>query len=432
MAKQELAQTEASEALKQETQLAEMAKLKQAIAEAEYKAAKAQQDLAELSNPTAKVQSETAKAIAEANKAAIDAKREQFKGPSITVPKGTITTDSGTFIENRVIAHRTLRDCFAQFVEAYDAANENNKTLVLYHAADIKNLELLAAMQAQLQEMENGFTAAIQQAKGVLAKDPEPVIKIKALADPLLVGYAASGLLRTAADIVSLFKTTTAYTNFDVPVDENLITAALKSACPHWKIFNPAVYPINILQQSTSQSSAFINKLDALTRLNAEITQLVEAIDTKTATWKQALAEEKNADQKTQIANHLKKLEVNQIKLKALNANFSKLQTVLSTVDDQTKSSPLASILRAERLSTILNNPETYIVKVSVTSSGSSKISERLWRDTKIEFSGGTELSVVVYQPDGEVVFADIRYVYLPYQLSSDIVRGSAIEVNPE
>jgi hypothetical protein len=424
---------EKSEELKKAEEYAAILKAKKETVEYELAIAKYKQDINKLSEPDKKTQAESEKAVAElikatseANKAAIQAGRELYKGPEVVSPTGKITSSDGAFIESEVLTQVTLNNCMKEFCIVLKAKLTNAKGFVIYNAADIKGLELYAAMKGQMKELENKFSVVERRVSQELKTDLDLTIPpTNTLADPLLIGYAAAGILRTAADVASLFRTNTDYKNFDMSLDENLITSSFSnnsiSQSFNWDIYNPSVFPIYTIKLPVGQSSDLIKSLANISRLTALVDAHIITISSRTSKWTTLLAAEKVETNKSRIINYLAeiaKLNSELIIMKDLN---NKLTTVLSSPDVTTAFTPLTALLRSERLFMKLSDNEVYTIKFVIISKGSNKITENLWRSAKIYFTAGTELSAVVYDSEGKIVFADNRYSYSDYKTSKDI-----------
>jgi hypothetical protein len=409
---------------------ANIAKQKAEIAKAELEAAKAKKDAEKLNAPPSeKEQAETDKAIAEANKAAIQAKKDQFKGPEVTAPTGKITSD-GQFIENKILAQKALKANLSAMVNTMkkDKLFSTKATFVIYNATDIPAMELYATLTDQLKAMERAYKKANQNAKTIIDKennstkiDGQVTLDVGGIQ---LAGYAASGLIKTAADLVSLFKTTTDYKNFDIVIDEAGLVASLnetaKAESANWKFFQPSVFPINTVTNKSS-ASPFINSMNDVQKeknvAENNIKSLEKIIETKT----KVLSTEKDPAKKASIQKYIDEITPIANELKTFNNSLSQLQTLLSTADSSTKITAQAAIMRAERLITKLREENTYVMNISASAKGSNKVSENLWRNARIEHSGGAELKCLIYGPDGEIVFSFSHFEYVPYQSPSQI-----------
>jgi hypothetical protein len=390
------------------------------IAEAKYAEEKAKKDAEALNAPlTDKEKALRDKEIAVAEKEAALAKRDLYKGPEVTPPSGKITS-TGDFIESRILAKKSLETILGQSVDALATKLTKPTTLVIYNATDIPAMELYASMIDGLEGMNKAFTRANKAAKDALETENKYESDVFILSDPLLLGFAAGGILRTAADIVSLFKTSTEFKNFDVAIDEmafiSVFAQTVMSKKTDWKVFHPSLYPVDAFNIKTNKTSALAKALDDIKGLSTIAEQRIAAIEAKIASIKEAMSTEKDKNKKRRMQKHIDLFEPMLASVKSLVQSFTQLQTTLSTVDPTTKLTAQALLLRAERLVTKLNQDDCYMVKLSVVAKGSNKIKESLFKTSaSITHSGGAEVSIMVFQPDGQLIFAETRSHYSPY-----------------
>lgn len=408
---------------------AAIAESQKKIAEAKLAATKADKEAASLNDPISqKDEALRDKEIAVAEKEAALARRELFKGPEIAGNTGKITS-TGDFVESRILALNMLSNSMTTLV-----TNMNNRdpfknkiiTLVVYNQADMPSIELYASMLDGLKSMSQAFGRANKATADAIAK-PNPYDKEGfAMGDPLLLGYAASGILRTAADIVSLFRTTTEFKNFDMTIDDVTLVAALKKSLTtnnlSWKVFHPALYPVNTIK-SNGATSGLMDVINTLQTQSTLANTRIGEVEAKIASIKILMEKETNAQRKARMQKHIDLFAPFAAELKSLNSSFAQLQTILTTVDTTTKVTAQGLLLRAERLFKKLNEDNVYTLKLTMQSKGSNKITENLWRNASIKHAAGVELSSMVFNGEGEIVFADVMSKYTPYTDSGNIPK---------
>lgn len=409
---------------------AAMAKLKSEIAQAEADAAKAKKELDSFGKPaTQRETAETEKLVAQARKEAFAAQKELFKGPDITAHTGKLTA-TGTFIESKILAQKTLQSAIQSLVTAMqgDALfKERELTLLIYHAEDFVQLQVYRDLVDGMIALQKAYIWNISASEVILGlgKGRESFMTVT-----LLAGYAASGLLRTAADLVSLFKTTTTVTNSDIAVEETALYAALGSALPKkqgmlWKLYIPSLYPLFTVKTKTGPS-AFLDQLNNLYALYKKAVDLIEKLDQEKSRLQNAAAMANDNDQKAMYASKIDRFTQAQTALATFNETFLKLQSHLNTSESATGLTVSAGLKRAEIAMELLNQPDVYIIKMVAVSTGSSKTYENLWRNGWVEFSGGTQLSCLIFGPTGEVVFTFQTTTYLPLQKADQIKKNES------
>ncbi|WP_247237211.1 hypothetical protein [Telluribacter sp. SYSU D00476] len=396
----------------QQKQLTAEANLRKLIAEAREAEAKAD------------------KQFTDAQKAARDAEREAWKGPDVKALEGKLTAN-GNFIETRILAYKCLTDLINLLVEEM---NNNSSfkgeeiTFVIYNAADLPAIELYLATMDQLSELQSIIKDNIKAATTVLEKSSQQNAAGGSVT-PLSVGFAAAGILRTAADIFSLLKTNTTFINYDIGTDEELIVScfadAVKKTKHNWKIFYPAFYPVHAINQG-SENSAFTKLFMEVKIHSNNANDLQKRIKDELEQIEQKLQSEIDLPDRRPLEVRMQELNMALSSLQSSLEAFLQLELMLLAIDQNTRVSTRALVMRAERLVTILKESTTYILKLTACLSGSSQVKENLFRSTKVLHSGGTQLSCLIFDQKGNIHFSDNRCAYSPYMESSEMSNTSS------
>ena len=416
--------SQAQETSAQVEEQVKLAKARKELAEAELAEADAKKKLKALTDdPSDKEISETNKAIAEAEKATFEAKKAQWAGPSVTPPTGKITAN-GEFIETKVLSMKTLKSCMTSLVtKMKDDALFKGKiiSVVFYNQSDFPALELYSTLLEQV----NGIGVELKKWNKEIA-DKIAGGPTKAQLNPILVGYAVSGVLKSAAEIVSLFRTTREITNTEISIQETSLASELKSALradattEKWKIYIPSMFPVNTFKSVSGSTSLFATAMqNSSSQDETAKKRLKEATDE--ITKQKEKLKTANEVQKKAISAYISDLQKMVEHLTIVSDAFGKLQNILSTADATTKLTAQAVIMRAEKLISILQQTDSYVVKFVATSKGSNKISESIWRSDRIQHSAGTSLDCLVFNAEGEVVFSFSEINYTPYTSSDQI-----------
>jgi hypothetical protein len=424
--------------------------------------------IARLKNSLVQNQADTDKAVADSRKAAFQSAKDQLSGPDVKALEGTLTSD-GTFIESRILARRTMGEAFAALGKALHEspvfANEK-PNLVLYNATDFPCIELYVSLKIQLTALRGEYdrinkhtdrmlepasadggsgsdgagsagegasrdesmyesmaNVGMAGAVGAAAVGAVGVSALTGAASmPLLAGYAGAALLRTAIDVVSLFRVNTDFKNFDLPVDDTALAAEFKQHLPAgWKVWHPAQFPIHTIDEGASDASEFLVLMEQLQENNIRALALLARVNAKVTELNTLKAAEKDVSSRSRLQLELDGIGACVDPINTLNTIYTQLQGVLGAVDAATRASTLTMLLRSERLLTFLKAPGTYVVKLAAVSRGSNKISSSRWRSAKIRHSAGTELNCLVYDPDGQIVFSNTQLKYMPYKDSEAI-----------
>ncbi|MET0637348.1 MAG: hypothetical protein ABWZ25_15060 [Chitinophagaceae bacterium] len=423
-----------SEAEKAKAREATLADYEQKIAEAKLKQAQAERTLRDLDKPVTEQAAAAAdEAIASSRLKTAQAEQDLWKGPDVKATDGKITA-TGNFIENRILASLTLFRAFTILAGRIKTSLGSTTTVqpavglgfVIHHAPVFNGIELYGSLIDQLTAMEVAFKAARLESETIIANHTKIGLAGGAVA-PLLVGYAIAGAVRSIADIVSYFKQSTAFNNIDLPVEDTAMVAAFSKAIrlsdKTWKVYHPAVYPVNTIRQMAGTTSDFSVRLASLRDLNNIISVNVDKIKQLLADLNAKLAAATLPNEKDQLSLAIKKLTAVKEDDERLQVGFTQLLTMLGTADATTGIIAQAGILRTERLVQLLRDVNVYVVKIAAVSTGSNKTIERTFRATTIEHSGGTEINCMVFEPGGSIIFADSVRSYIPYKSAADITE---------
>lgn len=97
------------------------------------------------------------------------------------------------------------------------------------------------------------------------------------------------------------------------------------------------------------------------------------------------------------------------------------LSAKLNTPDSDTKLTALAQLLRAEKLSDILSNSQTFTLRVAVTANGTTKIKKNIFVDAKVRHSAGANVVYQLFNRDGVLAQGNVMQCYIGYRSSRDV-----------
>ncbi len=303
----------------EEKQLAKqlaLAEYKNKIAKADFEAAEAKKKLLALNNPlTEKDIATSRESLATSNLKAIQADRDVWKGPEVKALEGKITAE-GTFIESRILANKTLIAAFEDLVntiKSHKSFTPEKLTFVIYNASDLPLMELYASMLDQLEAMKGCYKNTIASVDIMLSGALNQSALAGGAVDPLLMGYAAGGIIRTVADILSFFKTNTTFNNFDLTIDDTAMVACFIQAISKnelsWTVFHPSVYPINTIKTTSSKANKFVTLLNELRNLNNSAVSKLKIVEQKLAALLEASTLETDEKKKESTLKEIKSVE---------------------------------------------------------------------------------------------------------------------------
>lgn len=312
---------------------------------------------------------------AEAEAARLKATVQPFGAPAnVTIPTGSVTTDAAGWIEAQMLAQEAAKQIsfdLSYFLcrepitsgDGKDADKAQIKTLVIYNGNDLTGVELYGSIKGQLKILRKELDDKNQSAKQALdASNPKTgngvfTVNSTADVDPLTLFAApgiATGLIKSVAELINLFRTDTTFTNKSITLSEDVVVSYVvqdltnkgfaedketgadgKGAekpkdfgrCPDpVRVYYPALYPPGLLQLSDTSpliqllndvekaknlAAANVEKLDARVK---ELTKLAGmADDLKTKTEKDLPAKKKEMAQ-AKCADEAKKNEPDKCK----------------------------------------------------------------------------------------------------------------------
>jgi hypothetical protein len=470
------------------------------------------------------------KAVSDKERAAAEAEQlkaiaQPFGTPAnVSIPTGSVTTDAAGWVESQMLAQEAARQISARLTsdlcvrpimasaiisppKAHPDANNANpdpiNTLVIYNNNDLMGVELYNSVLGQLEKLKDELKEKNGLATTNLAQtDPRAPAALGV--GPLALAAApaiASGIIKSVAEVINLFRTDTTFTNKAVTISEDMVVSYIvndltsngaatvgkaNGRCPQAiKVYYPALFPpmllastststlvvlINDVEQMKSQAVVNVESLDKrvkeLTALGGKVEDLEKK--TKAKAGKEGAVAKKKKEQKkfkkgspqfkklgseitaldeeiTEISKAIETLEGDltpEIKTNAPNfkewiANLTDLKaktqslitstelimTKLNAPDATTKLTVMAQLLRAEKLHSILDDNNSYTLRVAVTANGTTKVKKNLFVDAKVRHSAGANLVYQLFNKEGALAQGDVMQCYIDYQ-SSQNVRG--------
>lgn len=386
---------------------------------AEAKLAGYRKEIAQATQEEAKLE----KQFIDNQKAKQEADRDAFKAPEVKALEGKITA-TGNFVETKILANECLSEVIAKLASAIYETDQvftsDKLVFVFYNAQDFPNIEQYIALQDQLKVLQKLLSEAILIGQKALEKEDNQDAAGGSAAS-MVIGLAASGVIRTAADIFSLFKTNAAITNFEINSDDSVLVSCFwdkyKAKNPACKFYYPAVYPVNLINSPDANSSEFIKLFNAVKNLEITAVGLLNQIQAELTAIEQQLPTLTDPVAISPLKVRNQKLNAAVPELQSVTTAFSQLEMTLVTIDPNTKLSTRAIVLRAEKLVSVLNGPNTYIIKLSAKLNGSTRIKDGLFKITSsVMHSGGAQVNCLIFSKDGSILFSDNGYCYEPYQ----------------
>jgi len=305
-------------------------------------------------------------------------------------------------------------------------SNPEKFNFIIYNILDFPKIEFYVAILDHVKTIGSYIQETIAQVENSLKPD---LTDQAGGFEPITFGLATAGILRTAADIFSLFKTNSTLTHLEFTPDEEYIISGfvsnLKTKEPKCNVYYPGIYPVLMIDTFSSDSSEFIKSFTNTKNLATQTSQKHNLIGNEIVEVETELLTTTNPVKKSELEYRLTKLKSGLERLQTSTNSFSQFEMFLLEIDPITKVSLRAVILNAEKLVKLLKKDNTYIIKLSAKLNGSTRINENLWRQTCVMHSGGAQLNCLIFSKDGSIVFSDNLNSYSPYKIFPDDIKSS-------
>lgn len=406
------------------------------------------------------------KALVDAQRLLIESQQSLLKSslglnvtPTATAPTGKIEGDKDKFIEVQLLAKTAAQQAANKLAKQLcdGGLDPKPKAIVFGKSMDLTEVQSYRVIVRQTNSFATMYGNQLISLKNT---DEEAGKKVKAAENLLATGSPGAqqnfGLfepvtlgttgVRLVADLINLFRTTTEFKGQTISgVDETTIAAFLldgTSSCKNTAIYFPSIYrptggtmatksslleAIEKLQKSKDDGEIAV--LSAKSRL-ARIDSVLKDIQDKTTSLN---AQPQTRDRDIQIEllkEATRGLVSSKAKLDLQRQNMESLQTALTAflgslpvVDAASKLTMIASLLRAEALATLLDQKDTYVLDLSVTASGTTRIRQNIFWNAKPDHTGGVTIIARVFDFEGRMVGGYSADHYYDYTSSGDIRR---------
>jgi hypothetical protein len=436
---------------------------------------------------------------AEAEAAKLKALVQPLGTPAnVIVPTGSVTTDAAGWVEAQMLAQEAARQITRRLTRALctesitpgagQATAQKVKTLVIHSPSDLTGVELYGSIMGQLKNLKDELKKKNDEAKDFLEKTnptrpPDPDITDSDLSLAFAAPGIATGVIKSVAELLNLFRTDTSFTNQAITLDENTIVSHIVRSFNSGKVtgdncsgpirvYHPALYTPRLLETSETsdlikllnevetakiEAAGNVEKLDARIKQLNDLSAAFKSRDNKRAEWKKKKEKELpgcNEDEnptacRKKVLAEIKALEKDIAKLdddlKVITAGPEKLEdwvkkltdlraktqglvtatnlisAKLNTPDETTKLTALAQLLRAERLHGILKADGAYTLHVAVKANGTTKVKKNLFVDAKVRHSAGADLTYQLIEGGGVIAQGDALKCYIAYQSARNV-----------
>lgn len=419
---------------------------------------------------------EDEKKIAEFNLAKFKTGLSVFEASSKTpASSGDVTFDEkASFPEAQILAQDTARKAAQKL--ALELKKSKPEKLIIYSEVDLNALSAYEAFWQQFgqlttehQNRRKEFEKAVSDAKKVLNNpsfnDAEAEILPTAIPSALVAAPLIAGAVaKSFTEIIGLLRPEIKVSSKETVISDDFVISCLVKALPDVRFFHPKVYLPPIFE--LDQTDEFLTVRNAVHEENARTKTKLEELNQTTDELAQSVAERKTkvSENKASINDklaELKKLPENDEKRPPIEAEITKLKSenikllqqisrldiaatalkrqktpadYLISITDQlngslntpnatTNTSPLVQMLRISHLRNLLQQDNSFILRLSATAFGSTEINKPpLWFTSRI-YSAGASITYQLFTTDGQIRQADSINLYQKAE-SQDVIQN--------
>lgn len=372
--------------------------------------------------------------------------------PSDVKPLDGVTKTEGDHpVESQFLAYRAVQ-AIAQKIADDPSMPVANHTVVIYCESELNSLLSYQSFRQQLELLQTQMTQERDRAQTQLKTAQETIDDTaRAFRDalPIVAPLLATSAVKSAVDLLSLFRTDVDIRSKDIPIADQALIAPLAAAlaAKRVKVFHPSVLPPKFLDPASDllkaledlaglrndlqdkiddaaakqallkrQSDTLAQEIAVASGLKKTAADLaVEASTDKQAALKKEQAENavvlqdmetftgiqsKDADDRKVAKDSMaEKLDGLVTRLNAVNASYATLQAALVKGDD---TSPLVKLIRAEKLKAAMGTGG-FTLQIKMAASGGGVQVKRNLLYSKVSYSGGAIATWMLFNPDGSV-----------------------------
>ncbi len=268
---------------------------------------------------------------AEAEAGELKAKIQPLGASTVSVPTGSVTTDAAGWVESQMLAQEAARQITAKLTKAFchnpkdtSGTDMTVSKIVIHNPNDLTAVELYGAVIGQLERLKSDLGTKNNEATAMLqATNPDALPAAAALIPLAAAPGVATGVIKSVAELVNLFRTDTSFQNAQVNISEDMIVSLVAKnlmdngftlnkkpivTCNQRPvIYYPLLFPPSLTQKADTANSALFASLDGIEMARIQIDANVGAIDARVKTLNDLLG--KIADKKAKTDELAKKTD---------------------------------------------------------------------------------------------------------------------------
>jgi hypothetical protein len=406
--------------------------------------------------------------------------------PKAAAPTGSITGDTDRFIETQILAALAARHACKELAKRLLGSGHAIDTLVINNGIDKTAIANYKSITVLLSAIHTAYLNMIKEAETALrlplTQVPLPAISAEASSALLSLAGTLAGLslssmalpalttgVQSIASFVNLFRTDTEFKNQQVSVNEQMVVTLLvpyvlrpevnkgtdcggKSGVN--TIYYPSLYPMDemsptgdgalmklitqLLEDQANgdgRSAECKNVLNELVIRQQDLGNAIAVLKNQLETATEAAIRSSINNQiNLKLSEHLPikekiiRLRESSSNLDALKANTTSFTALLTNIDTATQMTLLGQLLRVERLQATLSTDDTYVLDLTVTATGTTRIRRNMFFNAKAAHSGGVTISARLFNNKGALVTGEVVNNYIGFTDSQQIRELAAYE----
>jgi hypothetical protein len=345
--------------------------------------------------------------IAEAEKRVAEAERDALKARlgelGVETPKGTLTIEGKLEIEGQLLAYRSALQVAERIKNAVALAVPKSSR-ILFHDRELEEVRSYRAFLAQIQLMNKPVP---DLKKNIVYRTDS----LKPPCGPGLEAMPVPPLLAATAgfQVLSLFKTDTTVTGFEVKLDDLAVAAILaeKLREAQYDVVYPPVFYRGLFDGAQPD---FLKDVERLLQDKSELQLHANTLATKKAELVQRKEKETDPNCKQLYALDIADVEKRLGELKVWSDRADGIAANLLKADAESGRREIQRLARAEAFFHLGKGAYIVVLK-PVAAGGAHKVKTGIW-GSSLYFSGGVILAYMLFDPNGALLKAGLEPGY--------------------
>lgn len=341
--------------------------------------------------------------------------------------EGTVKIDGDHPVESQILAYHALNRLAKKITEVVTGVKP--KRILIHSEADINSLmsfqsffEQMLLIRDELTSVNKGAKSALEEAVQTLSGEARSeMVAVPFALAPVIAG----AVLRSAIDLLSLFRVDVSLKSKDLTINDLALVATVSgrlvgSGVP---VFNPSLIPPHLfakesrVRENLRELDKLSSDLDETRRDLEQFQEKVKAAVTELSDKLTAAAvpppDTKPLKQAIDIRQRVfDRLAISTARLNATTTAFNTFRETLLKTDEASGLNALARLLRSEKLSGAAGEDSHLLVLKVAAAGGGLKTKQSKFSSGKVMYSGGAIVEYLLFAPDGSTAAAGTLPAY--------------------